>query len=62
MGKAVPRNIKQRANQLIEEFPEETTSDFEKNKAFINSMEMPFPKKTRNLMAGFITRQKKQKA
>lgn len=61
MGKAVPRNIKQRANLLIEKFPDETTDDFEKNKEFINSMELPFSKKTRNLMAGFITRQKKQK-
>ncbi len=61
MGKAVPRNIKQRANLLIEKFPDETSDDFEKNKEFINSMELPFSKKTRNLMAGFITRQKKSK-
>ena len=61
MGKAVPRNIKQRSHQLIEEYPDETTNDFEKNKAFLNSLNMPFSKKTRNLMAGFITREKQKK-
>jgi ribosomal protein S17E len=56
MGKAVPRSIKLRASQLIEMFPEKVSVDFTKNKEFINSLELPFAKSTRNLIAGFISR------
>jgi len=60
MGKAVPKAIKQKANVLLTEFPESFSKDFEKNKAVINSFELPLPKISRNLIAGFITRKMAQ--
>jgi len=56
MGKAVPRGIKSRVDELMEKFPDQFTSDFEANKAFLDAQEFPFNKTTRNLIAGFITR------
>ncbi len=60
MGKAVPKGIKSRANLLIESFPETFTKDFDKNKEFVMQLKLPFSKKERNVMAGFITRKVKQ--
>ena len=62
MGKAIPRGMKRRAEELMELFPEKVSKDFEKNKALVDSMEMPFTKESRNLMAGFITRTMAAKA
>ena len=62
MGKAVPRLIKQRASVLIQEYPEELSKDFRKNKEFIKSLELPFSKVELNLMSGFITRKISGKA
>ncbi|HZX34077.1 MAG TPA: 30S ribosomal protein S17e [archaeon] len=60
MGKAVPQNIKSRANVLIQAFPENFSDNFEKNKDFINSLGMPLSKLQRNLVAGFIVRIKER--
>lgn len=60
MGKAVPKGIKARANFLMQEFPESFSEDFEKNKEFINSLDLPFlTRLNRNLIAGFISRKVK---
>jgi len=56
LGKAVPRAIKVRAETLIKLMPGKFSKDFDKNKQVIDSLELPFPKTDRNLMAGFITR------
>ncbi len=56
LGKAVPKNIKIRAEKLLKEFPDKFTADFEKNKQIIDELELPFSKIDRNLVAGFITR------
>lgn len=61
MGKAVPKNLKSRASILIKEFPEKFTIDFDKNKQFLNSLQLPFTNEVRNLIAGYITRKVKQK-
>ena len=58
MGKAVPKNIKSKANTLLAMYPSEVSEDFDKNKQFINSLGMPLSKEVRNLIAGFLTRQK----
>jgi len=58
LGKAVPKNIKARARSLMEAFPDVFSSDFEKNKEFLNSLGLPFFKSTRNNVAGYISRQK----
>ena len=57
MGKAVPQNIKSKANILIQTYPDIPT-DFDSIKKFIDTLEMPLSKSQRNLVAGFITRQK----
>ncbi|MBU0662012.1 MAG: 30S ribosomal protein S17e [Candidatus Diapherotrites archaeon] len=54
MGKAVPRGVKTRAEDLLEKFPEQFSNDFEKNKAFLDSLEFDLAKSTRNLIAGYI--------
>ncbi len=56
MGKAVPKNIKIRALQLIEKFPDRFSTDFEKNKEILKELNLPFFKSTRNRVTGFITR------
>ena len=61
MGKAVPRLVKQRSNELLKEYPEELSKDFVKNKEFIHSMDLPYSKVELNLMAGFIARKKGEK-
>ncbi len=61
MGKAIPKGIKARAYILLEKFPESFGTDYEKNKQFVNSLELPLFKTNRNLIVGFITRQVKQK-
>ncbi|MCD6247524.1 MAG: 30S ribosomal protein S17e [Candidatus Diapherotrites archaeon] len=56
MGKAVPKIIKHRAKCFLEKFPDKFSSDFEKNKQFLRSLNLPFSKLEINLMAGFIAR------
>lgn len=58
MGKAVPQNIKSKANALLQSYPEQLSDDFEANKKFVDSIGMPLSKPQRNLVAGFITRKK----
>ncbi|MFH1239965.1 MAG: hypothetical protein V1672_02005 [Candidatus Diapherotrites archaeon] len=62
MGKAVPKSLKRRAEILMTEFPKEVSSDFDKNKAFLNTMELSLSKSQRNLVAGFISRKTEKPA
>lgn len=62
MGKAVPKNVKSRANLLIKERPGLFSTDFEKNKKAVDSLQLPLYKTIRNLIAGFITREMLKKA
>jgi len=62
MGKAVPRGVKTKAHTLIKLYPDSFSKDFEKNKEFLNSLELPLPKLTRNLIAGFISKQMAKKS
>lgn len=57
MGKAVPSNIKSKANILIQTYPD-LPKDFDSIKKFIDTLEMPLSKPQRNLVAGFIARTK----
>ncbi len=62
MGKAVPRRIKLISSQLLEKFPDKfVKKDFDANKKFIDSLNLPFDKTTRNLVSGFITRSLSEK-
>ena len=56
MGKAVPQKIKSTANVLFQTYPNDLSVDFEANKRFVDSFEMPMSTTQRNLVAGFVTR------
>ncbi|HIH09339.1 MAG TPA: 30S ribosomal protein S17e [Candidatus Diapherotrites archaeon] len=58
MGKAVPQNIKSKANVLLQTYPDQVSADFELNKKFVDSIGMPLSSTQRNLVAGFLTRKK----
>ncbi|MFH1751522.1 MAG: 30S ribosomal protein S17e [archaeon] len=62
MGNAVSKQIKSKAKILLSAYGSEFSSDFEKNKKFITSLELPFSKPTKNLIAGFIARDLASKA
>lgn len=48
--------IKAKAKIIMEEFKEDLSTDFRKNKNFLKEMELPLSKLTINLMSGYITR------
>ncbi len=56
MGKAVPKNIKSKANALLKAYPDEFKGDFIQNKQELAKLGIPLAKEQRNLVAGFITR------
>lgn len=58
MGKAVPKNIKQKVRELLLLFPEQFSRDYAQNKQFLKTLNLPFSKTTINLIVGFITRKK----
>jgi ribosomal protein S17E len=62
MGKSVAKSLKYRSEVLLREFPEKVGSDYEKNKKFLNTMELGLSKPSRNIVAGYITRLAEQKA
>ncbi|MFH0906486.1 MAG: hypothetical protein V1824_04070 [archaeon] len=53
--------IKAKGEVLISMFDDDLTVEFDKNKACIRDMKLPFSKKTNNLMSAYITRAKKKK-
>lgn len=59
MGKAVPSFIKMKSKDLLELMPERFSDNFEENKKFLRSLNLPFSKEIQNYMASFIARQKK---
>lgn len=61
MGKSVPRGIKTRAEDLMKLYKEKFTTDYEKNREIVNSLDLPFPKSWKNTMVGYITRKVKEK-
>ena len=61
LGNSVPKNIKSRAGVLIQNFPNDVSIDFGKNKLFISSLGLPFSKSTKNRIAGYIVRKLKTK-
>jgi len=55
----VPKSIKMRVDTLLKEIPEKFSTDFEKNKAALESLNLPFSRFDRNLTAAFIGRKMK---
>ena len=57
MGKAVPKNVKSKANELLKALPEKFSESFEHNKKVLTEeLKIPLAKEQRNLVAGFLTR------
>ncbi len=56
MGKAVPRSIKIRVEELLEMFPDRFGKDFEKNKHVLGELGLSLSRFDRNMIAGFLTR------
>jgi len=61
MGKVRPAMIKRTARELIEKFPDEITTDFEKNKRIVEKYTNITSKKVRNRVAGYLVRLAKLK-
>lgn len=61
MGKAIPNLIKVKSQELLNLMPDAFNDNFENNKLKIRELKLPFSKKQQNLMAGYITRIKKEK-
>ncbi|MCL6500677.1 MAG: 30S ribosomal protein S17e [Candidatus Pacearchaeota archaeon] len=59
MGRVKSLAIKRTTRKLLEENPELFTADFEKNKRLLSKV-LETDKRTRNSIAGYITRIKKQ--
>ncbi|MBS3061226.1 MAG: 30S ribosomal protein S17e [Candidatus Diapherotrites archaeon] len=62
MGKAVPKGLKSKAEFLLSQFDDKFSVDFEKNKEVFNELKIPLTKVNRNILLGYITRQRKRKA
>ncbi len=56
MGKVRPRYIKSSARRLIALYPDRFTTDFEHNKQVLKELLPELTKRTRNRIAGYITR------
>lgn len=56
MGKAVSKGLKYRGEVLLRELPDKFGTDFEKNKASLNEIDLGLSKTSRNILAGYIVR------
>ena len=56
MGKLLSKSVKNKADTLHELYKDKFTENFDQNKQFFNSLSIPYSKKVRNLLVGYITR------
>jgi len=56
LGKAVPKQLKFRAEVLLENHKAGFSLDFKKNRDYLVSLDLPLSKTNRNIVAGYITR------
>jgi len=56
LGKVKTEQIKRVANELIERFPREFSSNFDENKHAVDALTQGTTTKVRNQIAGYITR------
>ena len=59
MGRIRTKMIKSAAKQLIDEYGDKFSEDFEKNKKVLNEMKIAKDKSVRNKVAGYIVTLKK---
>ena len=62
MGRIKTQFVKRVTKELLKVHGEKFTEDFDKNKALVNEYAKVECKKIRNIMAGYMTRLKKQEA
>lgn len=55
MGRVRPGHIKKAAEELMEEYPEMFSNDFDENKRIVNELINTNSKKVKNRVAGYIT-------
>ncbi len=60
MGRIKTISIKTLGNELIREHGKKFTDDFEKNKEILSSIKNVKSKKTKNVLAGYITKEMKK--
>ena len=56
MGKVKTEQIKRVANELMERFPKEFSTNFDENKHAVDALTQGTTTKVRNQIAGYITR------
>lgn len=61
MGRIKTQLVKRMTRKLIEDYPEEVTTDFNKNKEVVSQHLPEQSKKIRNTIAGYATRLAKSK-
>jgi small subunit ribosomal protein S17e len=59
LGKAVPKSIKSRVEELLEFYPDKFGTDFDKNKELLNELGLSLSRFDRNMIAGFLSRKVK---
>lgn len=59
MGRIRTKMIKATAKQLVDEYGDKFSTDFEKNKKVLNEMQVAQDKSVRNKLAGYIVTLKK---
>ena len=61
MGRIKTLLVKRIAHKLVKEYPQEFTSEFDKNKALVDKYTNAASSKIRNLIAGYAARLVKQR-
>lgn len=61
MGKSVLKALKYRSEVLLKEFPDGLGKGYDKNKKFLDTMDLGLSKSSRNIVAGYIVRLAAQK-
>ena len=59
MGRIKTKPVKRATNELLKEYPDKFTSNFDENKKLLADVLVTQSKKVRNTVAGYLTRQKK---
>ncbi len=60
MGRISTLKVKRIGNELLEQYNDEFSEDFDKNKESIDNLVITPSKKLRNTITGYVTRQKKK--
>jgi len=62
MGKVRPTSIKRASHELVEQYVDRLSTDFEENKKIVDEFMLTGSKRIRNRTAGYVTRLMRRKA